>query len=87
MQILGGKSVKLQFLQKKKKILPMKIIVHVICIMTVAEKQQNIFEFKENWSFYKILKIVIFGKLTGGFENFLKTARETNKNVFSGYDR
>ena len=46
-------------------------IVHVLCIMTVAEKQQNILNLREFGVSKMFVKIGIFGKLTGGFENFL----------------
>ena len=47
-----------------------------MCIMAEAEKQQNILNFKEFEVFYKNFKISIFGKLTGGFENFLCTIED-----------
>ena len=46
----------------------------MICLMPVSEKQQNIFKFR-----YKILKIGIFGKLIGGFENFLRKKKNKTK--------
>ena len=56
-------------------------------MMTVAEKQQNILNFREFEVYTKCKKNGIFGKLTGGFENFLYKAKKTNKNAFLGYGK
>ena len=54
---------------------------HCACDLHHSSNGQRLkhFEFQGILSFYKILKIRIFGKLTGCLGNFPQTAKKTNK--------
>ena len=69
MQNFGAKSVKLHFWGK----MITNENFHCSCDLThdSSRKTTRDLEFNGILSFYKILKIFIFGKLTGGLENFL----------------
>ena len=76
MQIFWDKKCKIAFFwKKKKKKITNKFSIGIHCTYDLnpdsSRKTIKHFEFYGIWSFYKILKIGIFGKLTGDFENFI----------------
>ena len=74
MQNFWGEKCKITFLGEKLIINEnFSMSFHCTCDLHHGRSRKAIkhFEFYGIWRFYKILKICIFGKLTGGFENFL----------------